>query len=797
MNDYMRICPVCNTEAAHDATQCANCGTLLLGVDLTLKQSAPVVAPAAPRPAPAAALRCSHADCGAENAPGSTHCLYCGRPLATEESAVLPAPTFYRLPAALADKFRIVEVLPAGGAEAEIMVLAGISSGVRVIAKLYRPGLLPKGEILERISRAAFRHVVHLIAWGESDGIGYEVMEYCPAGSLRHLMDNGPLPRDVLRDILVELADALAALHELDVIHRDLKPENILVRRHAPLDLVLTDFGIASVAAATQVFTGLARTVKYGAPETLTGVLDRAADWWSLGMILAELLAGHHPFDGLSDAVIAHRLVTGSVDLAAIDDPDWRKLCRGLLQRDPKRRWGNAEIRRWLDGDATLATPAETAGATTTSVHIPRPYRIEEIACGTPAELAVALATHWAAGIKDLTRGQLAGWIEKELRDDNLLRLVRDLAELRDASDDLRLLRLIRSLAPDMPPVWRGASLLVANLLAQAARAEQGDREAADWLISVLAQPVLRELPAARFPDEAALAARWDAARARFATLWQETDSLRTHWRTQQTSRDGVADFDALVFGQPTTPELPAPARLYPPLLLALVDTDFAARLRARIEAEAAPWVAHNPWLEQLLADHEAVNLVVALFLLPHARAAADDQQKRRQREIAAGAAQLAALTLRANQSLALLREACNLNLTAGALERDTALAAARALLTLVEEARAAGLTPDTPTVRALWRAEPLALRIQERLDEWMHAARINAVLRNRNIGQGILIGIPGLLFFVGPQFIALLPWAVAALAAVAGWRLWSLARIRAAIRSLAQGLPLRVPAAP
>jgi tRNA A-37 threonylcarbamoyl transferase component Bud32 len=797
MKNYVRRCPVCGTEAAPDATQCAGCGTLLLGVDLTLKDAAPAAsgAPAAPAPENP---RCPHDDCGAENPPGSTSCLYCGRPFAPEAAAKVGAggtATLFRLPTALAARFDIAEVLPAGGAEAEIMVLTGRETGVKVIAKLYRPGLLPKGEVIERVSRAAFRHVVRLIAWGESDGIGYEVMEYCPAGSLRGLMAAGPLPGDVRRAILVELSDALADLHALDVIHRDLKPENILVRWRKPLDLVLTDFGIASVAAATQVFTGLARTVRYGAPETLTGVLDRAADWWSLGMIVAELAGGRHPYDGLSDAVVTHRLVTGEVDLAAVEDRDWRKLCRGLLQRDPRQRWGAAEVRRWLDGDATLAEPAATV--TTTSVHIPRPYRVMDIACTTPAELAVALATHWEAGRKDLARGQLADWFERELRDDNLLRLARDLAELRGVSDDLRLLRLIRALAPEMPPVWRGASLLVANLVAQAARAGQGDAAATEWLLSALAQDALGELPATRFPEEAALAARWAEARARVAALWRDAETQRTHWRKEQTSRDGVADFDALVFGQPSASAPPAPARLYPPLLLALADATYAAALRARVEAEAAPWRADNPWLEPLLAEAGAgpAELMVALFLLPHAREATEDARKRAARAAAAVAAAHAGIARRANTALALLREASDLGLTASALEREAARAAARELLALAEEARAAGLAPDSPPARALRRAEPIALRIQERLDTWTHAARINALLKNRNLGQGVLIGIPGMLFFFGAQFLAALPWALGALGAFALWRVWELARLRGAIRQLAQGLPSRVSA--
>lgn len=793
MTDYIRRCPVCATEAPPEEVQCGHCGTLLQGVDLTLKDAPPPPAPVTAPVALSAELVCPHADCAMPNPPGSGQCLYCGRPLALAAEKVgagETASSLYRLPAALASKFRIAEVLPAGGAEAEIMLLEGLSSGVRVIAKLYRPGLMPKAEVLERVSKAAFRHVVHLIAWGESEGVGYEVMEYCAGGSLRQWMTQAmPLRRDQLRDILGEIAEALAALHELQVIHRDLKPENILVRRAEPLDLVLTDFGIASVTDATQLFTSTARTVKYGAPETLAGVLDSAADWWSLGLILVELLTGHHPFEGLSDAVITHRLVTSTLDCSEVDDAEWRKLCRGLLLRDPQRRWGMAEIRRWLAGDESLELPVEDSPASIQ--HAARPYHLEGSLCTTPLELALALATHWESGRKDLMRGQLSAWIGQELRDDDLLRFVQDQLDRRDISDDMRLLRVIRRLAPEVPPVWRGSSLMLAALVANAVRAEQKDTQAAEWLVSVFAQKVLRELPAAQFPAEAALVAHWEAARTRFDTLWREAEAQRTRW---QQHSPGIADFDALVFGQPQELALPAPAQLLPPLLLALADEPYAQALQAQVQAELAPHAAEAPWLNTLLGPDDAAGWMVARLLLPHAHKAAAAAQQNLQQRLNAQAADRAALVSRVNQALSMLRESCELGLLAGSIQRGSAAAASQSLLALTEEARADGLPADTPLMRTLHRAEPLVLRIQERLDEWEHAARINAVWRNRNAAQGIGFGLLGFIVLTETLPTRFVVSVLLIVAAVVGWRLWGVVEIRGAIRSLAKSLPLRVP---
>ncbi|MBL8489581.1 MAG: serine/threonine protein kinase, partial [Rhodocyclaceae bacterium] len=423
------------------------------------------------------ATRLDRPAAGGPGDPGATR-LDRGDRLPAAGEGTLPDPAFapppgtalYNLPSALRDKFRIVRVLPAGGAEAEIMILEGIGTGVRVVAKIYRPGIVPKTEVLERVSRVAFRHVVHLVSHGFSDGVGYELMEYCGEGSLREFMRGGPLPDGVLRRVVEELAGALEALHACQVIHRDLKPENVLIRRKEPLDLVLTDFGIASVQEATQLFTGLARTVKYGAPEALSGVLDKAADWWSLGMIVAEAVSGRHPFAGLSEPVVTHRLATAPVDLDGIADPAWRKLCRGLLLRDPKRRWGHAEVARWLAGDETLPEPADDYRAAGGPV-AREPYELETSSCHTAAELGAALALHWASGRKDLMRGQISAWVRDGLRDRNLLRFVQDLLDERDVDEDLRLHRLIERLVPELPPIWRGESLSAAHVLAMAARA--------------------------------------------------------------------------------------------------------------------------------------------------------------------------------------------------------------------------------------------------------------------------------------------------------------------------------------
>ena len=375
-------------------------------------------------------------------------------PAPTMRDDALSPRTLMQLPSALAGRYRIVQPLPAGG-EADLLLVEA-ADGQRCVAKIYRYGIQVKTEVLDRLVRAGSEAVARLLEYGQSDGHGYEVLEYLPEGSLRSRLAAGPLAEEQARALVVELSAALALLHEHDILHRDLKPENVLIRQWQPLRIALTDFGIASVAEATQHFTTVARTLRYAAPEAATGVIGRAADYWSLGMLVLEALSGRHPFAGLSDAVLNYQLVTQPVDCGRVAEP-WRTLCRGLLLRDPKRRWGQAEVERWLAGDASLRLPVEDSPSAESRAQ--RPYRLGGVECRTARELAVQMAKQWKVASKDLGRGFITDWLRNELHDQDLARAVLDVLDAKNISADERLLRALVKMARDLPPVWKQWSL--------------------------------------------------------------------------------------------------------------------------------------------------------------------------------------------------------------------------------------------------------------------------------------------------------------------------------------------------
>jgi serine/threonine protein kinase len=257
------------------------------------------------------------------------------------------------------------------------VVIAEDASGERVAIKIYTSHIFATGsEVLDWLrSQIGAEHVARLIDHGGSGRVAYEILEHFPLGTLADLIAReGPRLEAVrVREILQQLAAALDYVHR-HVEHRDLKPTNVLVRSERPLDLVLTDFGLAAkVRPGLQGSIYLGGTTKYEPPEARAQVriedgsgkvqqqiLLHATKWdyWSLGMLLVECLTGRHPFSDLSNASIVHRLVTSDLDELAdgVADPTWKRLCTGLLLRDPAERWGQAEVARWLvdPGELTM-----------------------------------------------------------------------------------------------------------------------------------------------------------------------------------------------------------------------------------------------------------------------------------------------------------------------------------------------------------------------------------------------------------------------------------------------------------
>ncbi len=601
---YYRRCPGCGSHNNPDVLRC-DCGTMLAGVDLIAESPAERTTP---QPPGAAGLLCPYPDCAQPNRPDSTRCIYCDRPMTA-------VPSLINLPAALSRSYRILEPMPAKGAEAELLVVQAKTGGAQLVAKIYRHGILPKPAVQERIAQLNRAHRVEVLEFGVSDGYAYELMEYCRGGSLRGLLEQPGygqgVPDALLEYIVRELALALADIHSHGLVHRDLKPENILIRSTEPLDLVLTDFGIASILDMTQRYTGVARTLPYAAPEGLSGVIDAKADYWALGLIILEASTGVHPFKNLSDAVILHYLTTKNIVTTDIKNPDTAKLVRSLLIRDPAQRWGAAELRRWLDHDALLAEP----GQNPSEPIYQHPYHLGEQHCTQPEQLGVALASQWEMGITDLINGQLLSWFRDIQKDQNTVRLLLDLRNRPSTSVDVQLLTLILHLALGIPPVWQGQSIALSAILKQVSAALRGDDKAGQWLNALYQHKVLEIYAAAGNQACADIVQRWNKTCDQFVAAWEVKNELMVNKSKQP---DAPVNIDQLMYGN-TRLNRPFLSGMHARILAFCYDSNWAQRVRQSVQTELTALGAQCPWMVELgdPAGMSPVQLLVTEYLLP------------------------------------------------------------------------------------------------------------------------------------------------------------------------------------
>ncbi len=148
-------------------------------------------------------------------------------------------------------------------------------------------------------------HIVPIYEAGETDGVLYIAMRYVSGLDLRALLDrDGPLPVANALRIATQVASALDAAHEHDLVHRDVKPGNILVAAGTDSDhpehVYLTDFGLTKKSLSLSGITTageIVGTLDYMAPEQISGrPVDGRCDLYSLACVVYECLAGGPPF---------------------------------------------------------------------------------------------------------------------------------------------------------------------------------------------------------------------------------------------------------------------------------------------------------------------------------------------------------------------------------------------------------------------------------------------------------------------------------------------------------------------
>ena len=233
-------------------------------------------------------------------------------------------------------------------------------------------------------------HIITVHDIATEAGVDFIVMEFIDGRPLDRLIPRRGLPvRDALTYAL-QVADAIAAAHNIGIIHRDLKPGNIVVAGDGRLRVL--DFGLAklvepesgheseTIAPLTSAGVILG-TPAYMAPEQAVGEsIDHRADLFSLGVVLYEMVSGARPFQGANHAAIVHALHTfDPPPLSSLHPgvpPALDQVVNRLLAKQPADRYPNAEaliadLRTLLDRTDLHIDPRASEAPTESSLIAP------------------------------------------------------------------------------------------------------------------------------------------------------------------------------------------------------------------------------------------------------------------------------------------------------------------------------------------------------------------------------------------------------------------------------------------
>ena len=150
--------------------------------------------------------------------------------------------------------------------------------------------------------------------------------------------DNGALPAEMARTVLLGLAEALTAIHHAGVIHRDLKPSNIILAADGPR---VIDFGIARALDDFQItsYGAVMGSPLYMSPEQAGGEseLTPASDVFALGSVLVFASSGHPPFHGGHVLAVLHNIKNTAPDLDGVPST-LAPIIAACLAKDPADR---------------------------------------------------------------------------------------------------------------------------------------------------------------------------------------------------------------------------------------------------------------------------------------------------------------------------------------------------------------------------------------------------------------------------------------------------------------------------
>lgn len=537
MTDYVKVCPACKSERPQYEIICQNTladgiccefqlfdvGTVPAGSGMTEAPQAPYEPPIGPEPGEssagtgetsqedktpaeaAAATLASDGTCPACHKtiePDDAVCIACG-------NALGPLAEHPQAPERRIGDWIVVAELPAEAPEAELFLVRRAPEDAPSLLRLLSPGVEPDAGIYTVVEGLDHQSIPRLLAHGHADDRVFEVWEHIDGPTLAEIVPELTRRGErEIEDVAGALIGALTLFERRGLRHGNLQPSSIRQRQALPLRLAITDFSTATIAEF-DVEAGRQRAPsRYMAPEAIAAASTAGSDWWSLGIILLELLTRGGCFKDVNERAFILHVVSRGVTIPDYLSPRWRNLLEGLLTRDHTQRWKAEQALQWLTSDKPIPTHYEGAGVRPEG----EPFAFAGQSFTSPADLALHAAqdAHWSEALGDLEHGRIATWLasfDKQAKRGESYDLVSRIGSDARIPPDHRLALALAAMNRDLPMCVKGAILTPNTLIAD-------PKAAVPWL-SAPVLSTLRKLKRDRDRWLLQLAERENRVRAR------------------------------------------------------------------------------------------------------------------------------------------------------------------------------------------------------------------------------------------------------------------------------------------
>ncbi|KTD47814.1 AAA domain-containing protein [Legionella quateirensis] len=337
--------------------------------------------------------------------------------------------------------------------------------GHRAQLTLYFPEMQPDSSIYEVLKKLPKDYISEILSHGEWEGRQYEITDLNSNPNLLDLLSSS-VDLEVIRQVVKSIGKILHAISEHGLRHGDLRPENIIITHRDPISLILRGFQYSFVSNFEMDRNTQPTSVFYTAPEVIAGGCSAASDWWSLGILILQLITNGQYFNGINEKAFRIHVVTRGISLPKGLDPQINLLLRGLLAQDPDKRWQWIQLQKWLAGE-DLEVPFENISEDRQT----GPFielNEQSYFCPKTFALAAAEQLNWDQAKDLLMRGVVVTWLEERNTEPRVIAGVRVASSLENISDDFRHSLALMWMNFSLPLIYRGEIVTSSWLLQNA-----------------------------------------------------------------------------------------------------------------------------------------------------------------------------------------------------------------------------------------------------------------------------------------------------------------------------------------